>query len=454
MRFGTLALFLTALVAVAFAAWGYNQQQMRRGLELELNNRYQRAFYDLITETQNLEVLLGKGLAVGGREQSSAIFASIWQQAMMAQSNLGQLPIPTQLTGRTAKFLSQVADYSNTLVRRAGTGSAVTEEYWEREKDLYNQAVALNRELRQVQAQVDANGPRYWGITRAVAGMRGAAQTGPPQPGVDFRALNREMQVFPTLIYDGPFSDHMERRTPVGLTGAAASPEKARERALAIVDRSRGTNYAASIGGNVNGQIPAYQVKIAGRRAGADEAVTCLISKKGGHPLLMIMGRNIETPTMDMAAAEKRAAEYLARINLGGMRLSHSINQNGVATYTFVGQEQGAVIYPDMVKVNVALDNGQVIGLDAVDYFMSHHQRETFKPRLTLEQARSFLNPHLTVQSGRLALIPTDGGREQLTYEFRSTVGPNIFLVYIDADNGEEARILKLERTGAGTLAM
>jgi germination protein YpeB len=454
MRFGALALFLTALVAVAFAAWGYNQQQMRRSLEIDLNNRYQRAFYDLITETQNLEVLLGKGLAVGGREQSSAIFASIWQQAMMAQSNLGQLPIPTQLTGRTAKFLSQVADYSNSLVRRAGTGAAVTRDFWEREKDLYNQAVALNRELRKVEAQIAANGPRFWEIPRAVAGTRGAAQLGPPHPQADFRALNREMQVYPTLIYDGPFSDHMERQKPLGLTGPTISPDKARDRALAVVDRSRGTTYSASVAGNVNGKIPAYQVKVAGRRAGTDEAVTCLISKKGGHPVLMIVGRKIGAPTLEMADAQRRAAEYLSRINLGDMRLTHSIRQNGVATCTFVGQEQGAVIYPDMLKVNVALDDGQVIGLDAMDYFMAHHQRETFRPRLTLEQARSFLNPNLKVRSGRLALIPTDGGREQLTYEFRSTIGPNTFLVYIDADNGEEAKILKLERTAAGTLIM
>lgn len=454
MRFGALPLFLTALIAVAISAWGYSQYSQRRIVEIDLNNRYQRAFYDLIAQTQNLEVLLGKSLAVSGREQSSAIFASIWQQAMMAQSNLNQLPVSLRLTGRTSKFLTQVADYANTLIKRAGTGAAVTAESWQRQKTLYNQAVALNRELRKVEASVAAGGAGFWQIPRAMASRRAEAGMGPPQSQVDFRALNREMQIYPTLVYDGPFSDHMEQRTPLGLTGPMISPDAARDRALTLVDRTSGTTYTARVAGTVNGKISSYQVKVTGRRPGADENGTFLISKKGGHLVLFIFGRNIGASKIDMAEAQRRAERFLTRLNLGRMRLTYSIRQNGTATYTFVGEEQGTVIYPDLVKITVALDNGQVIGMDAAGYLMAHHPRGTFKPRLSLEQARSFLNPNLKVESARPAVIPTDAGKEKLTYEFKSTIGPNTFLVYIDADNGEEAKILKLVTSSAGTLAM
>lgn len=454
MRFRLLTVFLTGLVALAVAAWGYNQYTLRRDVETDLNNRYQRAFYDLLTGTQNLEVLLGKSLVVGGREQSSAIFASIWQEAMAAQANLGQLPVSTQFTERTAKFLTQAADYANTILRRAGTGSPVDREHWERLNQLYNQAAVLNRELFKVEARVAANGAHFWEIPRVIAAKGGIAQMSLPRAHSDFRAINREMQTYPTLIYDGPFSDHLERKEPLGLTGATVSSATARNRALSFIDRVPGTSYTARVAGTVKGRIPAYRVDITGRRSGADEKATFLISRKGGHPVLLLVDRDIGGRRIDMAEAQRRAEDFLKRLGHRGMRLTYRIRQNGTATFNFAGEEQGAIIYPDLVKVTVALDNGRVIGMDAAGYLMAHHRRGTFKPALTLEQARSFISPHLKVDRARLAVIPTDAGQEKLTYEFRGTTGPNTFLVYIDAVNGEEAKILKLIGTPAGTLVM
>lgn len=453
MRFGILPLFLTGLIAVAFAAWGYNQYSMRRSMEVSLNNRYQRAFYDLLTKTQNVEVLLGKGLVVNGREQSSAIFASVWQQSMMAQEDLGQLPVSPQLTGRTAKFLSQVGDYANTLIRRAGTGAAVTREEWDRLRNLYSQATILNRELHKVEARVASGGANFWEIPRAMASSKQGAPMGPPQHA-DFRSINREMQTYPTLVYDGPFSDHMERKSPLGLTGPDISATGARDRALALLDRSPGTTYSAKVTGLVRGKIQAYQVQINGRKAGGDERATFLISKKGGHPVLLVTGRKIGTPRISMTDAQRRAERYLTKLGLGKMRLTYSIRQNGIATFTFAGEEQGTVIYPDLVKIAVALDNGQVTGMEGSDYLMSHHTRAPLKPKITLEQARSFLSPNLKVESSRPAVIPTDGGNEKLTYEFKSTLAANTFLVYIDAATGEEAKVLQLFSSPNGTLAM
>lgn len=454
MRFKFLTIFLTGLVALAIAAWGYNQYTLRRDMEIDLNNRYQRAFYDLLSGTQNLEVLLGKSLVVSGREQSAAVFASIWQQAMRAQENLGQLPISMQYTERTAKFLTQVADYANTLLRRAGTGAPVNREHWERLKQLYNQAAVLNRELYKVEARVAANGARFWEIPRVVAAKQGIAKMPLPGAHSDFRAINREMQTYPTLIYDGPFSDHLERKQPLGLTGKMISPATARDRALCLIDRTPGTNYTARVAGTVEGRIPAYRVEITSRRSGPDEKAVMLISRKGGHPVLLIVDRDIGGRRIDMAEAQRCAEEYLKRLGHANMRPTYRIRRNGTAIFNFAGEEQGAVIYPDLVKVTVALDNGRVTGMDAAGYLMVHHHRGTLRPALTLEQARSFVSPHLEVDRARLAVIPTDAGKEKLTYEFRGSTAPNTFLVYIDAVSGEEAKILKLIETPAGTLVM
>ena len=169
---------------------------------------------------------------------------------------------------------------------------------------------------------------------------------------------------------------------------------------------------------------------------------------------MLTTGRQIGTPKLTMAEAQKRAERYLTRLGLKNQRLTYCIRQNGIATYSFVGEEQGTIIYPDMVKVAVGLDNGLVTGLEATGYLMSHHSRGNLQPKMSLEQARSFLSPNLKVEKGRPAVIPTDAGKEKLTYEFKGSLGPNTYLVYIDAANGEEAKVLQLISSPDGTLAM
>ena len=47
------------------------------------------------------------------------------------------------------------------------------------------------------------------------------------------------------------------------------------------------------------------------------------------------------------------------------------------------------VLYTDLIRVKVALDNGQILGYEAVDYVVSHDQnKEIPKPKVTLQEAK------------------------------------------------------------------
>jgi germination protein YpeB len=111
-------------------------------------------------------------------------------------------------------------------------------------------------------------------------------------------------------------------------------------------------------------------------------------------------------------------------------------------------------LYPDLVKVTVALDNGGIIGTEATGYLMSHGQRELPEPKVSKEQAQSAINPSLTVSGGRLVLIPSGVTGEKLAYEFPAKLGGESYLIYIDALTGREENVLKLIETANGTLTM
>lgn len=112
------------------------------------------------------------------------------------------------------------------------------------------------------------------------------------------------------------------------------------------------------------------------------------------------------------------------------------------------------IVYPDLIKVLVALDNGQILTYDALGYLMSHRERDLPQPKISISEARKKLNPELEVEEERMAVIPSDGSHERLTYEFKAKMDGEDFLVYINALTGEEERIFKLLHTPGGTLVL
>ena len=104
--------------------------------------------------------------------------------------------------------------------------------------------------------------------------------------------------------------------------------------------------------------------------------------------------------------------------------------------------------------MKVALDNGQIVGFEAASYFMSHHTRNWETPALDASTARKSIIALPSPDEGRLALIPTPSGGEVLCYEFRGEINGKTYLVYIDANTGEERDLLQVIDTPGGKFTM
>jgi germination protein YpeB len=105
-----------------------------------------------------------------------------------------------------------------------------------------------------------------------------------------------------------------------------------------------------------------------------------------------------------------------------------------------------------MIKVSIALDTGEVMGVEAGRYILNHCVRELPAPDLSPEEARKLLSSRLVLESERLAVIPNDFGGEHFVYEFSASLDGRQCLVYIDCENGREREILILQENEYGIL--
>lgn len=446
---------LAVALAAALGYWGHGQTQSRKAVETALNNKYQRAFYDLTSHVQNVEVLLSKTLVGEETRQDTMLFMNLWQQSDAAKRELAQIPVPDAMMARTMKYLSQVGDYANTLALQTVDGKAKTDEQWQTLKNLYSQASGLNSELHNIERKV-ADGSLTLSELAAES-RRGLQKEGPKLANGNFQELDKNMQQFPTLIYDGPFSDHLEKRKAQGLAGSNINNDQARTTALKFIDRQGKVDYVANTAANQKGNIPSYRVEINARPVRANEKITVGVAHQGGKVLWMLNSRSIGDKKITIKEAGEKAAAFLNSKGFKNMVSTYYEVQNRMAVFNFAARDPGSnvIIYPDLVKVSVALDDGRVVGFEASNYWNSHRDRKLPAPRLTVREARAKLSPRLeNTSGGRLALIPLSPDREQLTYEFKGNLGKDVFLIYINASTGREERVLRLVNTTEGVLTI
>lgn len=448
-----LTLVLAAFLITALGYWSYNQMLSRRMAETALNNKYNLAFYNLVNSIQNMEVNLSKALVGEETRQDAQIFMQLWQESVAAQASLGQIPVTDVTVARTIKFLNQVGAYAQTMAVQTSGGKAKTDEQWQTLQNLYKQAGQLNEEMHSVGAELASGRLVMSELSRE--SRQALRRQGPKLANGNFETIDKDMQQFPTLIYDGPFSEHLNKRTALGLQGEQISPEMARNNALVFNEQIAETTYIANVARKDNGRIPSYRVEITPRPVRNGERITMGISQQAGRVIWMLNSRNIGGAQLTIDQAVDKAASFLAERDFRDMESTYYEIRNNMATINFAATQGGVILYPDLVKVSVALDNGQVVGFEAYNYWMSHRLRELPDPVLTVAQAAEKLSPRLTnISPGRLALIPKTFDQETLTYEFQGSLDNDVFLLYIDAVTGEEVRVLRVIRTNEGVLTI
>ena len=433
------------IIVVALGILLYQRQRQYRQAS---ENSYNMAFYELVDYVQNVETYLAKSLISSTSEHGAETLTHLWREANLAQSYLARLPIESQELENTEKFLNQVSDYSYSLSRKNIYHENLTQEDLNNLKDLHSYSVELENTLNQLSEDLN-NGRFSWGeLTKK--GTIAFAQQVDNISKESFSNLEENFHEYSGLIYDGAFSEHLTNHEKVGLTGEDIEEEKARE----IVEKFIGKDNikeVTSLGFSENAVIPVYDFSITKQ----DDINTQIsISKKGGHIVYTNTNREVNTEIISQEEADQKAKAYLEEKGFKNMKETYYLKQEGIVTINYAATQEDVILYPDLIKVKVALDNGEILGIETTGYLNNHKQRKFPKTKITQEEAKKSLNKNLELKSEGLAMIPTKWQTEILCYEFKGKVEEKEFLVYINVENGREEDILIIHNTPNGTLTM
>lgn len=428
-------------LAVITAVVGYITAYKYR---MSIEYSYQRALAELSEHVDNIDIALQKAQYAGTGAQLAGLSSEIWSNASAAQTDIAQMPLATINLSNTNKFLSQAGDYANTLAKQINQSETVTQDQRDTVASLQTYAGKLSTQLSDLNSDLQSGRITLFKSER-VAQSSGVQKAVPTALENGFVNIENTFANLPSLIYDGPFSDNVLKQDPLYTQGKpAVGKEDARKAAAGFLGKNTSEVKDA---GESGGGLATWNFSC------GDTSI--YVSKAGGIVVRMLSNRAPTSSKLDTNGAAAKAEAFLQGHSIGSMTETYYLTNNNVCTINYAYTQNGVVIYPDLIKIGVALDTGDVVSFDSTGYLMNHHTRDLPDVKVTRAQAQAKLNPALTVQKASLVVIPTSGAGEAYCYEFRTTTQDNKQIIdYFNTQNGVEQQLLILKETPGGMLAM
>ena len=429
-----LSIALAALLA-GVLAFSSAQTVRLNEANARMNAVVQKAFYETCELTEGMSVNFRKLLVAGERGQMQALLNETALQTQGALSNLALLPLGQETVSSTLKFINQAGDFASALSVRLGNGGEPTAEDYDTLERLSETAAAFSVGMGRLLDRFERGEAVFDAGDYQATGEESLYPiTGPASD-------------YPALLYDGPFSDARADGEFKALAGLNEVSEGEARQALAAFLGQQAADVTLT--GESAIPVDCYEYTL---RLG-DYALSAGVTRAGGPVLYLLSDTEVAGATLTDRQALDAARAFLLARGYGEMELSYSSRFGGILTANFAPVQNGVILYPDLVKVQVSLADGAIIGLEAAGYLMNHVPRELQIPALSEQDAVGRIGGALTPVSARLCVIPENGG-EYLCYEVSATSGQDTFLAYIDAMTGIERRLMQVISDENGALVM
>lgn len=409
----------------------------------EVQDSYNRAMYDFVSDINNIENEMTKLKITSNDTYTMTTLASVFAKSNSAKANLDILPFSAGSISNVSKFLNQLSDFSYSLMRNILNGNEIS-EYKENIDSLYIKISELSDVVENIYTDLTASNIKWDELEKV--GDEKIKESTAQEELLSVNYIGKTFTEYEGIIYDGAFSNHILTAKPEFLNGNILSSDEAKN----LVKEELNIE-SIEFKSEQDGRLPLYVFET--KLSGFDTLKTLYVTKEAGKVYQMISDRKSTIENISIDEAEKKATEYINNLGIDNIVPTYYLKSENMVTISFAATQDDVIIYSDLIKVKVALDNGEIMTYEANGYIYNHKERNINASK-TIDEAREVLYKDLTIENERLCIIPTDSKDEVLVYEFEGIIDENRFLVYVNANTLVEEKIYILLETEGGTLAM
>lgn len=431
---------ITLIAFVITAVWGYREYQDKNSILIKMENQYQRAFHDLNYHISHLEEELGKTLALNSRKQLSNSMSNVWRLAYAAQSDIGQLPMTLMPFDKAEEFVTQIGKFAFQVAVRDLDRQPLSEKERKTLQVLHQRSRQISNDLSSLQEKVITQNLRWMDVEQAFVSEKENLDN----TIIDgFKKVNQTVEQY-TEVDWGPTINNLQvqnRTKWKRLKGRKVTKQEVAQKMKQVLGLPSTKGISVTL--NKKGDFVTYGVHY---RPKKNKEINADVTQIGGKLVWMMTNRTIGTPRLTYQDAKQKAQQFLKRLGYQNMEIVSFDEANDSYSFQFVHREGNIRIYPEAVSVKVALDNGEILGLQAGEYIFNQIEKKESKPKLTVAQARKQVNPNLKIQKVNLAYIYNEAGQPVLCYEFIGKLGKDYYRLFLNAKTADEEFIERVEQ--------
>ena len=418
-----ISTWLLSAAVVAACVYGIYKSDHCARFEAQLAAYRDKAFYQAVGAMNDIEIELEKMLLAGSGETVQKMSEKIWRQSYMLGDSISNLSFNPENREHLIEFANKVGEYTLSLNGK----DALDQGDEQTLQALLELCAGMNETLDQIFS----------------ASSRGDYTLAEPLTNQGDYALDGVVSTdieYPTMIYDGPFSDSESGEPKVKL-GQQIAVQDAMRMALSFIGASNVSNIYED--GENLGDIPTWGFRAELKNG---NIVYLHVTKAGGHVLWLLQENTAEGAKVDMQTAAQTAQAFLED-HYPDMTLVYSEQNGNTGVFSFVWTQEEYLVYSDMIKIQVSLANGEIVGFDAGNYLRNHRERQIEEAVLTAEQAAQRV-PRLETSKISLCMVPLYE-KEYACYELIGVYRDSTYYVYVDTRSGEIINLFKQIETGA-----
>ncbi len=419
-------------------AYGITQSQANE-YSLQLDSVYKRNYYELVDNVNNADMKISKLLASSSENYQAKMLGEIADASKDMQFNIAALPLSNDNIVQSVRFINQMSGYTQVLEEKLNKGGALTESDLSTLREMHKSLSEMKEYLNQMSEKILMG----YSIVEASSHANGEID----DFTVNFSGIKTTDTDYPSMIYDGPFSDSVVNQKIVGLKGSEVSKDEAYQKVDKTFKNLSGINFE----GETDGKFNTYNFSI---KNSDQKRLYVQVTKIGGNILTVSGNVASDIQNIELDQAEKIALNFAKENGIEKPAVVWHEMLNSQAFFNITPTENGVVLYPDLVKVKVDMEKGDVIGYDAIAYFTNHTKRTLGAPKFEAENLKANIDTSFDIKGSRLVLAPLDYNRQVLCYEFVCERDGATYYIYFNANDGTEENILKVVETSDSSKLM
>ena len=408
------------------------------GMTADMATIHTESMYELNSIVDNLDTNLAKARVANTRNEQVKLLSNVAIESEMAETLLERLPVDTQFTQNVTSFVNKMGDSAQSMLYSVASGKKLTDSQIATIEHMYKTNLQLKQSINELTANCTGKE-----MLKAMRGKKDNLML------VSFGEMENNVVETPKEIHDGPFAENIKKVSAKNLAGLEEITCAQAEKLAAKYFESYNISDVKCTGEVTAESLTCYNVTMQTK----DGEMSAQLSKQGGKVVEFNSYKDCNDKNFSVERCVDIAQDFLKALGFKNMKAVWTSENGTTCNLNFAYEQNGVVIYPDMVKVKVCEERGIVTGMEGLAYVLNHTQRELDSAKISKSDAKAVLNGGFEAEGSRLCLIPVDGG-EVLCYEFYGTYGGNDYYIYVDAATGNEVEVFTVIGTAQGKALM